>query len=133
MKPLDVRVQERVVEQWKVDPTAAMFNAQKIRKEEKAKTGPQFRSSTVVEALRLGAKSRHGREAGGVYWRKQTVPLTLANDSGRLTGKPEVDRSKADFPVLIPPWKPDSFRIADKPRRNVAGVDATVCAIQSER
>jgi len=46
--------------------------------------------AAVVEALRLGAKSRHGREAGGVYWRKQTVPLTLANDSGRLTGNPEV-------------------------------------------
>lgn len=42
LKPLDIRVAERVQEEWKHDPTAAMFHAQKIREEEKAKTGPKL-------------------------------------------------------------------------------------------
>jgi hypothetical protein len=58
MKALDVRVQERAVEQWKVDPTAAMFNAKKIREEKKAKTGPQFYSCRGSAASRTPAPSR---------------------------------------------------------------------------
>jgi hypothetical protein len=61
MNPLDARVQERVVEQWKVDPTAAMFNAQKIREEEKAKTGPQFysrRGSAARRKIQAWERSR---------------------------------------------------------------------------
>jgi hypothetical protein len=62
MKPLDARVQE-VVEQWKVNPTAAMLNAQKIHKEEKAKTGPQFysrRGSAARREIQAWERSRRG-------------------------------------------------------------------------
>jgi hypothetical protein len=47
----------------KVDPTAAMFNAQKIREEEKAKTGPQFysrRGSAARRETQAWERSRRG-------------------------------------------------------------------------
>jgi len=44
LEPLDVRVAERVQEEWKHDPTSAMFHAQQIRDEEKAKEGPKVSS-----------------------------------------------------------------------------------------
>ena len=40
--PTALRVQERIAEEWAKDPTTAMFNAQKVREEEKAKDKPQF-------------------------------------------------------------------------------------------
>lgn len=41
IKPLEDRVAERVAQQFKTDPTSAMFNAIQIREEEKRKDSPQ--------------------------------------------------------------------------------------------
>jgi hypothetical protein len=48
----------------------------------------------------------------------QSIELTI--DSSLMTGYPEVNRSKADFTGLIPPWKPDSFWLADDTSETVA-------------
>ncbi len=63
MKPLEVRVEERVKSQWPTDPTAAMFNANKIMEEEKAKTKPQFysrRGSAARREIQAWERSRRG-------------------------------------------------------------------------
>jgi len=63
MKPLEVRVEERVKSQWATDPTAAVFTANKIIEEEKAKTRPQFYSrigSAARREIQAWERSRRG-------------------------------------------------------------------------
>jgi hypothetical protein len=61
LKPLDIRVAERVQEEWKHDPTAAMFHAQKIREEEKAKDQPKvYGGGNARRRIQEWERSRKG-------------------------------------------------------------------------
>lgn len=64
LKPLDVRVAERVAEQFAVDPTSAMFNAVKIREEEEKRgkvgaSGP-VRGSLARRQIQNWERTRRG-------------------------------------------------------------------------
>lgn len=60
IKPLDLRVAERVDAIWKADPTAAMFQASQIREQEKAKGKPQFSGGPARRRIQQWEQSRKG-------------------------------------------------------------------------
>jgi len=65
---LEVRVEERVKSQWTTDPTAAMFNANKIMEEEKVKTKPQFYTRRGSAARREIQAWERGRRVESPKW-----------------------------------------------------------------
>ena len=58
LKPVDVRVAERVQTLWKQDPTAAMFQAGQIREQEQAKGKPQFYGGPARRRIQQWERSR---------------------------------------------------------------------------
>lgn len=61
--PIEIRLRERMEEQWKSDPTSAMFNAQKIREEERSKGKPQPGNSGGSAARRRIAAFERSRRS----------------------------------------------------------------------
>ena len=61
LKPLDLLVAEQVQEEWKVDPTAAMFHAAQIREEERVKERPKiYGGGTARRRIQEWERSRRG-------------------------------------------------------------------------
>jgi hypothetical protein len=60
MKPLEVRVEERIKTQFSSDPTSAMFHATRIREEEKAKEKPLPAAGGVRGRITAWERSRRG-------------------------------------------------------------------------
>jgi hypothetical protein len=60
MKPLEVRVEERIKSQFSADPTSAMFHASRIREEERAKEKPLPAGGGVRGTIAAWERSRRG-------------------------------------------------------------------------